>query len=111
MNYSISNIAWAAEQDQEVYERMHDLNFSGLEIAPTRIFPKDPYECVEQAVAWSTALKERYGFSIPSMQSIWYGKKERIFGSAEEREALLNYTIGSVKMGFEVILWKRKSKS
>ncbi len=92
MNYSVSNIAWTAEQDPQVYELMQLHGFSGLEIAPTRIFPKDPYDCTEQAAVWSAELKARYGFSVPSMQSIWYGRTERIFGSAEERLILLDYT-------------------
>ena len=41
-------------------------------------------------------LKERlslqYGFSISSMQSIWYGRKENLFGTIEERDTLKEYT-------------------
>ncbi len=92
MNYSISNIAWAPEQDRKVYAMMQSHDFTGLEIAPTRIIPKAPYDCIEQATAWSAELKARYGFSIPSMQSIWYGRTERIFGYQEERQKLLDYT-------------------
>ena len=33
-----------------------------------------------------------YGFVIPSMQSIWFGRQEKIFGSAEERDFLIDYT-------------------
>lgn len=92
MNLSISNIGWSKENDKEVYNIMQKLGYSGLEIAPTRIFPENPYEKREQAKEWKKELYERYGFEISSMQSIWYGKQERIFGSKQEREFLIDYT-------------------
>lgn len=92
MNLSISNIAWQAENDAEVYELMKACGFVGLEIAPTRIFPDAPYEKNAEAKIWANNLKEDYGFCIPSMQSIWYGRSELIFGSTDDRNALLEYT-------------------
>lgn len=92
MKLSISNIGWSKENDIEVYHIMNDLGYCGLEIAPTRIFPENPYAQLEKAKEWKKELYEKYGFEIPSMQSIWYGRKERIFGSKEERKALIEYT-------------------
>ena len=92
MKLSISNIGWAAEQDAEVYDLMKRFSFSGLEIAPTRIFPENPYEKLDAAREWAQMLKQQHGFCIPSMQSIWFGRQERIFGTADEREILLDYT-------------------
>lgn len=92
MKLSISNIGWAQEQDQEVYRRMREYGFTGLEIAPTRIFPKHPYEDLERAARWSRNLREDYGICISSMQSIWYGRQDKIFGKEEEREMLACYT-------------------
>ena len=88
MKLSISNIAWTKENDAEIYELMQKKNFVGLEIAPTRIFPENPYAELEKAVQW----KKKLNFEIPSMQSIWYGKTEKIFGTQNEREILLDYT-------------------
>lgn len=88
---SISNIAWTVKDDRNVYELMKQYGYSGLEIAPTRIFPERPYEQNDAAKEWSNKLKED-GFVIPSMQSIWYGRTENIFNSVEERKALLYYT-------------------
>jgi len=96
MKLSISNIAWAAENDSAVYGMMSDLGFKGLEIAPTRIFPDSPYDKCAEAAAWSGDLLAEYGFSVPSMQSIWYGRKESLFGSFEERSALVQYTKAAV---------------
>ncbi|MDO4962153.1 MAG: sugar phosphate isomerase/epimerase family protein [Eubacteriales bacterium] len=92
MVLSISNIGWSAEQDSAVYSLMKQYGFSGLEIAPTRIFPEAPYDKNDKARNWAEGLKAEHGFVIPSMQSIWFGRQEKIFGSAEERTALLDYT-------------------
>lgn len=92
MNLSISNIAWAPEQDANVYKMMRSYGYSGLEIAPTRIFPENPYEDLETAKSWAKSLKEREGFQISSMQSIWFGRTERLFGTKEEKNLLIDYT-------------------
>lgn len=92
MNLSISNIAWKQEDDEKVYELMKTCGFTGLEIAPTRIFPEAPYEKSAEAAQWAGELKERYGFVVPSMQSIWYGRSENIFVSDEDRIVLVDYT-------------------
>lgn len=92
MKLSISNIGWKQPQDDAVYELMKQYGFTGLEIAPTRIFPEAPYEDCAAAKAWSQQMKRDFGFVIPSMQSIWYGRQENIFGSVEERQLLLDYT-------------------
>lgn len=92
MKLSISNIAWSADADMTVYKLMKNKGYSGLEIAPTRIFPANPYDKILEAKEWAEKLKEKEGFCVPSMQSIWYGKKERIFGTKDEREDLIAYT-------------------
>lgn len=92
MKLSISNIAWDASVDEQMQQKLHELNFQGLEIAPTRIFPSSPYDALAEARTWAEALYRRYGLSIPSIQSIWYGRQEKLFGSAAEQEALIAYT-------------------
>ena len=92
MKLSISNIAWSAENDKFVYAMMKEYGFTGLEIAPTRIFPNEPYSQLDIAKKWSQNLNCVYGFCVPSMQSIWYGKNEHIFASEDERNSLVQYT-------------------
>ena len=89
---SISNIAWAAEHDLEMYQFLQESGFQGLEIAPTRIFPETPYDKLTEAKEWADELKGKYELEVPSMQSIWYGHQEKIFGSKEERKVLIDYT-------------------
>ena len=92
MKLSISNIGWDIEQDETVYAMMKKYGFAGLEIAPTRIFAEAPYEKLDQASFWADKIKKQFGFIISSMQSIWYGRTEKIFGTEEERNALIDYT-------------------
>lgn len=92
MKLSISNIAWSVEQDEKIYSLLKANGFTGLEIAPTRIFPKEPYKHLDKAKEWAILLKKQYGLSISSMQSIWYGRSEKIFGTEDERIVLKDYT-------------------
>ena len=92
MKLSISNIAWNNEYNETVYGFMKENGYSGLEIAPTKIFPEKPYDKLDEAARWSENLKKEYGFEVSSMQSIWFGRQEMLFGTEEERKALLDYT-------------------
>lgn len=92
MNLSISNIAWDEKNDEPIYILLKKLGYNGVEIAPTRIFPIEPYKNINEAKAWKKELNNKYGLNISSMQSIWFGRQEKIWGTNEERQALLNYT-------------------
>ena len=88
---AISNIAWLKDDDEAVYTAMQQAGFTGLELAPTRIFSEAPYENLTSALLFGGYLKNRWGFSVPSLQSIWYGQKGNIFDPADT-EHLLDYT-------------------
>ena len=92
MRLAISNIAWDSDSDKTVYELMKKYGYTGLEIAPTRIFESNPYEGLEKARKWSGELKEVYGFEIPSMQSIWFGRTENLFEDETQMKILSGYT-------------------
>lgn len=92
MKLSISNIAWSTENDIEMYCFLKETGFQGIEIAPTRIFPLSPYDNISEAIVWAETLKKKYSLLIPSMQSIWFGHTEKIFGTAKERKILIEYT-------------------
>lgn len=91
---SISNIAWQQSDDETVYTAMQQYGFTGLEVAPTRIFPAEPYENLTGAALFGGYLRNRWGFSVPSLQSIWYGVSGNIFDAADT-ERLLDYTAGA----------------
>ncbi len=92
MKLAVSNIAWEREESGEAYGLMERYGFTGLEIAPTALFPQEPYAHLEEARAWRQGL----GFQVPSIQSIWYGRTEKLFGGEGERRALLDYTKAAI---------------
>lgn len=96
MKISISNIAWEKEYDKEMYEYISKAGFDAIEIAPTRIIEEKPYDHINQAIIITKEIEETYGLKISSMQSIWYGRNEKIFESLEERKELLNYTKNAI---------------
>ena len=103
---AISNIAWQKDDDETVYAAMQQAGFTGLELAPTRIFSEAPYENLTSALLFGGYLKNRWGFSVPSLQSIWYGQKGNIFDPADT-EHLLDYTAQaglSVNLDLSIVL-------
>ena len=92
MKISASNIGWKKEEDEFMYKWMNSNRIEGLEIAPTRIFPENPYDRIKEAKDWADNLREEWNLRISSIQSIWYGRKENIFASKDERETLIDYT-------------------
>ncbi len=86
-----SNIGWCSEDDAEILPYLSSLGFKGLEIAPTRIIASDPYSHKDEAQQYSLRMKEEFGFTICSMQSIWRGRSENIFDQLEA-SALIDYT-------------------
>ena len=97
MKLAISNIAWDTQDNEQVYAWMKPFDFTGLEIAPTKIFPERPYDQLEEAAKWSRELYASHGLVVASMQSIWYGRQEKLFGTAEERKILLEYSKKAVQ--------------
>ena len=91
MKLAISNIAWDFADDADMLDYISDSGFSGIEIAPTRVIKENPYDHLDSAKDFYQRLKEK-GLSIPSMQSIWFGRAERVFFDTTERQALSDYT-------------------
>lgn len=92
MKLAVSNIAWTASDDAAMLPYLAGHGITGLEIAPTRIFPDDPYDHAGEARAWAKRLARDHHLSVASMQSIWYGRQEALFGTDADRAALLAYT-------------------
>ncbi|MBP3609398.1 MAG: sugar phosphate isomerase/epimerase [Lachnospiraceae bacterium] len=97
MKLAISNIAWPVAENEKMYQTMSDMGFTGIEIAPTKLFPTAPYAHLSETAKWCEKMKKEYGLQVASMQSIWYGRTENMFSSAEERKCLLEYTKEAVR--------------
>lgn len=92
MRLSVSNIGWDAAYDESMYAFLQQQGFCGLEIAPSRIFSQQPYQQLEQAKMFANDIQQKYDLQICSMQSIWYGKTQKIVESESAREELFRYT-------------------
>lgn len=92
LKLSISNIAWENSINELVYTNLKELGYQSIEIAPTKLFPKYPYNKLGEAKEYSYKLTEEYGLGISSIQSIWYGRNEKIFENRDSRESLIEYT-------------------
>lgn len=96
MKVTISNIAWKPENDSEMYAFLKENKFTGIEIAPTRIFPENPYSDLNKVADFRDKLQTDYNLQVVSMQSICFGRNEAIFSSEEERNSLLDYIKKSI---------------
>ena len=108
LKLAISNIAWDKADDEAVYAAMQQNGFTGLEIAPTRIFPEYPYENLTGAALFGGYLLNRWGFHVPSMQSIWYGQTGNIFDPVQAEE-LLDYTAEAFQFAPKPAAWTRRT--
>ena len=81
-----------SKNPNSIYKMMENMGFEGIEIAPTRIFPENPYDRLEAAGKWAKEIKRKHRFVVSSMQSIWYGKNNKLFGNEKERKVLVDYT-------------------
>lgn len=102
MKVTISNIAWQSENDAEMYAFLKQKKCTGIEIAPTRIFPENPYSDLKTVANFRDKLQSEYSLKVVSMQSICFGRNESIFSSEEERNSLLEYIKQSIDFASEL---------
>lgn len=96
MKLAASNIGWAQQDDAAIWQRLKELGFTGIEIAPTRLVPERPYSCPAAAALFAGVMQQQYGLEIPSMQSIWYGQTGNIFDAEQARELEI-YTLQAIE--------------
>jgi len=92
MDLCISNIAWEADQNEEVYSLMQKYWFTGLEIAPKKVWKNFPLVNEKESVLFLQALK-KYGISPAAMQGLHFWTQDLfLFKTEDERHNLLEYT-------------------
>lgn len=82
---AISNIAWPAKADDEALDLVAELGFSGVELAPSKVFGPLDAVSADALRAYRARLDAR-GFAIPALQAILFGVTDvHLFSSADAR--------------------------
>jgi len=102
MKLSVSNIAWDTEEENEVFELLQANGVSGIEMAPTKIWP-----------AWQGAIPDKakniqqeyddIGFKVPALQAILFDKPNlQVFGNTDSQNEMLTHLdkVASLAKGF-----------
>lgn len=88
---AVSNIAWEREAEPRILAAMKEAGASGVEVAPSKIWPGWEGASPASARGYREELADK-GFAIPALQAILFGKPEmKVFGDAASREALLSH--------------------
>jgi D-psicose/D-tagatose/L-ribulose 3-epimerase len=91
MRLAVSNIAWAAEEQDEVLALLPALGIAGIEVAPTMVWPGWDGATPEAARALRTWLAGQ-GFAVPALQSVLFGRPDlHVFGDAASQGGLLGH--------------------
>lgn len=99
MKLAISNIAWNLEEDSAISEVMQHYGVTGVEIAPTKIWP-DPLQATDADIASYKQFWLDKGIVVSSMQALLFGHPElTIFESKEKRQATIDYLRGIIRLG------------
>jgi len=102
LKLAISNIAWEPAEDEAIAALMRQHGFSGVEIAPTKIWPKP----LESTRAERQDYRQRWidrGLPICAMQSLLFGHPEcQLFQTIAAREAMASYLKGMIDLAADV---------
>lgn len=91
MKIAVSNIAWDAAEQAEVFEVLSAAQIAGVEVAPTKLWP-DWEGATGAAAERERAAFADAGFVIPALQSVLFGCPDmKLFGNDAERSALLKH--------------------
>lgn len=75
MKLAISNIAWETHDDPDVLQILKKQDVSGIEIAPTKLWPDWQGANYKEAKQYRKKM-HNLGFELPAMQAILFGKPE-----------------------------------
>jgi sugar phosphate isomerase/epimerase len=91
---AISNLAWSPERDGLVAQRLRDLGVPGVELAPTKVWPK-PLDATAAEVSACRRFWEGHGLEIRALQALLFGRPDlTVFGDEAARAQTLAYLAG-----------------
>lgn len=98
MKVPVSNIAWPVEQDAAVAESLAGIGVTGVEIAPTKVWPS-PTEATDAEVDAYRHFWESRGLTVVAAQALLFGSPDlTLFDDAETRGRTLDYLTGVVRV-------------
>lgn len=91
MKLAVSNIAWPAGCDSAAAELLRRHGATGVEIAPTMVWPK-PLDASEAEIRAHRAFWEQRGLSVVALQALLFGRPDlTLFETTERRERTFAY--------------------
>ncbi|MCH8179348.1 MAG: sugar phosphate isomerase/epimerase [Proteobacteria bacterium] len=81
LRFACSNIAWSDQDASEALALLRENGVSGIEVAPTRIWPDWQGASLASARRWAAQFADM-GFCVPSIQALLFGKPDaQLFGA------------------------------
>ena len=91
MKLAASNLAWPGMLQEQAMTLLKQSGFTGLEIAPTRVWPDWQGASTRNARVLRQDI-ESQGFVVAAMQAVLFGiPKAKLFGSPVEQQKLLDH--------------------
>jgi sugar phosphate isomerase/epimerase len=89
MKIAISNIAWAASEEEAVAQELQKLGVKYVEIAPTKVW-NDPVNATDEQIKEYLDFWKSYGIEVITFQSMLFPRPDlKIFDSEENRAETL----------------------
>jgi sugar phosphate isomerase/epimerase len=109
MRLAISNIAWPTERESIVANELSRLGVHGVEVAPTKTWPR-PLEATERDATAYRNFWEQHGLPIIALQALLFERPDlRLFGDARQRAEMTAYLAGIFRLaswlGAEVLVF------
>lgn len=87
---AISNIAWEKYNDEKILNLLHDHNVSGIELAPTKVWPE--WKGINsKTIRQTKQFFDNHAFKVPAMQAILFGKPELQLFDVSSHEAFFEH--------------------
>ena len=102
MKLAISNIAWEEHNDPKVLSMLKNYKVSGIEVAPTKIWPAWEGASYQNARNYKKFMTNE-GFELPAMQAILFGKPKLQIFNVDSHKAFFEHTklVANLAQGLE----------
>lgn len=99
MRLSISNIAWATSENDEINKLFDELSITGVEVAPTKVWEHPLEQKQEEILRYRNYWNNR-NRSVVALQSLLFGRPDlTIFENGKKREASFEYLSKIIELG------------